>query len=152
MLSECSPLSRAAVGIRVTKGQEPMHCKPSLAYATLVLLAAVALIAAAGFPSHANAGRPANAGSAQPQVATVVIRGFKFEPAAVTVHAGDTVEWKNDDIVPHTATAEGETQKPAFDSGTIRTGAAWRFVARNKGTYNYTCTLHPNMKGELIVQ
>ena len=35
-----------------------------------------------------------------------MIREFKFEPATVTVHIGDTVEWKNDDIVPHSATAE----------------------------------------------
>ena len=129
-----------------------MHRNASLAFTTLVLLAALALIAAAGFPSLASASRSKNSGSAQPQVVTIVIRGFKFEPATVTVHAGDTVEWKNDDIVPHTATADGEAQKPAFDSGTIQTGAAWRYVARNKGTYNYICTLHPNMRGELIVQ
>jgi plastocyanin len=85
-------------------------------------------------------------------VVTVVIRNFKFEPATVTVHVGDTVEWKNDGIVPHTATADGGAQKPAFDSGTIRKGAAWRYVARKKGTYHYTCTFHPNMKGKLIVQ
>ena len=129
-----------------------MHRKPTLASATLVLLAALALIAATGFPSLASAGRPANSRSAQPKVVTVVIRAFKFEPATVTVHAGDTVEWKNEDIVPHTATADGNPEKPAFDSGTIKTGAAWRYVAPEKGTYNYTCTLHPNMKGELIVQ
>ena len=129
-----------------------MHCKPSLASATLVLLAALALIAAAGFPSLASASRSAGQGSAPQKVVTVVIRGFKFEPATVTVNVGDTVEWKNDDIVPHTATADGEAQKPTFDSGTIQTGATWRYLARNKGTYNYTCTLHPNTKGELIVQ
>ena len=83
---------------------------------------------------------------------TVEIRGFKFEPATVTIQAGETVEWKNDDIVPHAATADGGAQKPAFDSGTIQTGAAWRYIAQKKGTYNYTCTLHPNMKGEVIVQ
>ena len=81
-----------------------------------------------------------------------MIRDFKFEPATLTVDAGDIVEWQNDDILPHTATADGEGQKAAFDSGTIQTGAAWRFVARNKGRYNYTCTLHPNMDGKLIVQ
>ena len=129
-----------------------MNCKPSLASATLVLLGALALIAAAGFPSLASASRSAGQGSAPQKVVTVVIRGFKFEPATVTVNVGDTVEWKNDDIVPHTATADGEAQKPTFDSGTIQTGAKWRYLARNKGTYNYTCTLHPNMKGELIVQ
>ena len=129
-----------------------MHRKASLALATLVLSAALELIAATGFQSHASAGQLANSGSAPPKVVTVVIDEFKFEPAAVTVHAGDAVEWKNDDIVPHTATADGEAQKPAFDSGTIDTGAAWRYVARKKGTYNYTCTFHPNMKGKLIVQ
>jgi plastocyanin len=40
-----------------------------------------------------------------------VIREFKFEPATVTVHIGDTVEWKNDDIVPHSATAERAEKK-----------------------------------------
>ena len=129
-----------------------MHCKLSLASVTLVLLAALALIAAAGFPSLASAGRSANPGSAPQKMVTVTIRAFKFEPATVTVNVGDTVEWKNDDIVPHTATADGEAQKPVFDSGTIQTGATWRYLARNKGTYKYTCTLHPNMKGELIVQ
>ena len=131
-----------------------MHVKASLALAsaTLVLLAAFAPIAAAGFPSHASAGRPANSASDPTKVVTVVIRDFKFEPATVTVHAGETVEWKNDDFVPHTATADGEAQKPAFDSGTIHTGAAGRYVAGKKGTYDYTCTFHPNMKGKLIVQ
>ena len=129
-----------------------MNRKPSLASATLVLLATLALIAAAGFPSLASASRSAGPGSAPQKMVTVTIRSFKFEPATVTVNVGDIVEWKNDDIVPHTATADGEAQKPAFDSGTIQTGATWRYVARNKGTYNYTCTLHPNMKGELIVQ
>ena len=129
-----------------------MHLKASLASATLVLLAVLALTAAAGFLSHAGAGRPANPGSAPPKLVTVVIRDFEFEPATVTVHVGDTVEWKNDDIVPHTATADDETQKPAFDSGSIHKRAVWRYVAKRKGTYNYSCTFHPNMKGKLIVQ
>ena len=129
-----------------------MHRKANLALATLVLSAALALIAVAGFPWHASAGRPANSASASPRVVTVVIAEFKFEPATVTVHAGDTVEWKNGDIVPHTATADGDPQKATFDSSSIPMGATWRFVPRNQGKYNYTCTLHPNMTGKLIVQ
>jgi len=117
---------------------------------TLVLLAVLALMPAAGFPPHASAGLPANSQSASTKTVTVVIRGFKFDPGTVTVNQGDTVEWKNEDIVPHTATED--VAKPAFDSGTIQVGAMWRYVARNKGTHNYTCTLHPNMEGKLIVQ
>lgn len=112
----------------------------SLASATLVLLAGLISLVACERKSQ----------SAPPKVASVAIRDFKFEPATVTVHEGDTVEWKNVDNVAHTATADG--QKPAFDSGSLSTGAAWRYVAGTKGTYNYTCTFHPFMKGELIVQ
>ena len=93
-------------------------------------------MSAAGFSPHASAGRPANSQSASTKTIAVVIRGFKFDPETV--------------IVPHTATED--VAKPAFDSGTIQVGAMWRYVARNKGTYNYTCTLHPNMEGKLIVQ
>src|SRR5262249_60464570 len=100
----------------------------------------------------ARVGRTAGPGGARQKSVTVSIAAFKFEPAPVTVNVGDAVEWKHDDIVPHTATADGEAQKAAFDSGTIQPGATWRYLARNKGTYNYTCTFHPNMKGELIIQ
>lgn len=129
-----------------------MHRRPILASIGLILLVPLALIEAAGCQSHASAGRQTNSGDAPQKVVTVVIRKFKFEPAAVTVQIGDTVEWKNEDIVPHTATADDEAQDPAFDSRTIQTGKAWRYIARKKGTYTYSCTLHPNMSGRLIVQ
>lgn len=128
-----------------------MHPKTSPVLASLVLLGALVLVAT-GFPSHASAGLAANSQSASTKTVTIEIRSFKFQPATVTVNQGDTVEWKNDDIVPHTATADANAEKPVFDSGSIATGAAWHFVARNKGTYSYTCTFHPNMEGKLIVQ
>ena len=127
-----------------------MHPKTSPISASLLLLGALALVAT-GFPSHTSAGRTANSQSASTKTVTVAIRSFKFEPATVTVNQGDTVEWKNDDIVPHTATEDANAEKPVFDSGPIATGAAWHFVAHNKSTYNYTCTFHPNIEGKLIV-
>jgi plastocyanin len=119
-----------------------MHRNLSLASATLVLLAALMPLTSCERTRQ----------SAPAKMVTVAIRDFKYDPEIVTVHEGDTVEWKNADNVPHTATAAGQAQKPAFDSGSISTGAAWHYVAGTKGTYNYTCTFHPNMKGELIVQ
>jgi plastocyanin len=129
-----------------------MRRTTSLVFATLVLSVVLALIAATGYPSHAIAGQPANSESAALKVITVEIREFSFAPATVTVHEGDTVQWKNDDSVLHTATEDVEDKKPAFDSGNIQTGASWRYVAQKKGTYNYICTLHPNMHGKLIVE
>ena len=113
----------------------------------LTTIAGVGLVAVSLLPF--NPGR-VEAGSDGPKVVTVEIRNFAFDPATVTVHPGDTVEWKNEDNVPHTATAN--TPKPGFDSGVIQPGAAWRYAAREKGTYNYICKIHPYMKGKLIVQ
>lgn len=84
-----------------------------------------------------------------PQTHTVAIRELKFQPAVLTVKVGDTVEWKNDDIVPHTATS---TKPKKFDSGILPVGGFWKYVVTKRGTYFYNCTLHPNMKAELIVR
>ena len=84
-----------------------MHRNLNLASATLALLAA--LIPATSCERTTQ--------SAQPKVVTIAIRDYKFVPETVTVHQGDSVEWKNEDNVLHTATADGQAQKPAFDSG-----------------------------------
>lgn len=78
---------------------------------------------------------------------TILITGFKYQPDTLTVNAGDTVEWRNNDIVPHTVTAADKS----FASPAIRPGSSWKFVAKKPGTFLYTCSPHPNMHGKLIV-
>ena len=78
----------------------------------------------------------------------VTIKGFKYLPPILTVKVGDTVEWKNADIVSHTVTAVNKS----FDSGVILSGGAWKLVAKKRGHFNYFCILHPNMKAKLVVQ
>lgn len=88
--------------------------------------------------------------SAAPQTRNVEIRASKFVPENLTVNVGDTVEFKNSDIVPHTATS---TRTPAtFDSGRMGVGESWKYVAGRKGIYDYECSFHPNMQGRIIVQ
>jgi plastocyanin len=79
---------------------------------------------------------------------TVTIEGFEFKPQTLEVKAGDTVEWVNRDILPHTATASAN----AFDSKTINPGGRWTWTARAAGQYAYECALHPNMKGVVNVK
>ncbi len=86
---------------------------------------------------------------ARPKARTVAIRAFQYQPTSATVQVGDTVTWANDDLVPHTATA---TKGKRFDSGSIDAKQAWRYVAKQKGTYAYECTFHPTMKGTLVVR
>jgi len=78
---------------------------------------------------------------------TVVMDGVKYEPATLTVKRGDRITWVNKDPFPHTATADG-----AFDSGSIAAGQSWSHVMRKRGEFAYVCTLHPGMKGTLVVQ
>ena len=78
---------------------------------------------------------------------TIGIEAMRFEPETVTVARGDIVTWVNRDPFPHTATRKG-----AFDSRAIAAGSSWRFTAREAGEYEYICTLHPGMKGTLIVR
>lgn len=81
-----------------------------------------------------------------PAAAQVTMRNLQFSPVTIEVKKGDVVEWKNDDLVPHTATS------PAFDSGTIVSGKSWRHTFTNAGKFSYICTFHPTMKGVVKVK
>ena len=78
---------------------------------------------------------------------TVLIKGFQFVPEHLEVEPGDTVIWNNQDIVPHTATAQ-----KVFDSRQIDAGGSWSYTVKQKGSVRYICTFHPTMKGELVVK
>lgn len=78
--------------------------------------------------------------------ATVSIKNFSFNPATITVKAGDTVTWTNDDSTTHTVTSS------AFNSGPLDPGKTFSFTFATAGTFDYACTIHPNMKGQVVVQ
>src|SRR6185437_6918102 len=77
----------------------------------------------------------------------VIIKQMHFEPPELTVNAGDTVEWKNEDIFAHTVTADNGS----FDSGLIAPGSSWSTVIQGQGTIGYHCRPHPNMAAKLVV-
>lgn len=81
-----------------------------------------------------------------PLVLHVAMKNMKFSPATIEIKKGDTVEWKNDDITPHTATSA------AFDSGSIASDAGWRHTFTQAGSFPYYCTFHPEMKGTVVVK
>ena len=85
--------------------------------------------------------------TSRPVTHTVTIDGSQFSPASLTVKPGDTVLWVNEDILAHTATAADG----AFDSKVIQPGKSWKYVARKKGDFSYTCAFHP-MNGRLVVR
>lgn len=72
-----------------------------------------------------------------------------FDPEATEVGIDKTVAWKNDDSVPHTATS-GEL----FDSSILNPSDTFSIAAQEigAGEHEYTCTVHPYMKGKLIIK
>jgi plastocyanin len=98
----------------------------------------------------ALAGALALAGAAAadaPAKNTVVLEGTGYQPASLTVKRGTTVSFVNKDPFPHTVTAPGK-----FDSKEIAAGKTWKYKATKAGHFDYICTLHPNMKGTLVVE
>ncbi|MBI2938153.1 MAG: hypothetical protein HYY22_08105 [Thaumarchaeota archaeon] len=77
-----------------------------------------------------------------------------YSPANATVILGinNTVTWINDDTLPHTVTS---TVVPAgasaFDSGIIQPDQNYTYTFTVVGAYQYYCTLHPWMMGNVNV-
>lgn len=77
----------------------------------------------------------------------MTISNYVYAPDTVRVRAGSSVTWTNNDSAPHTATDEGH----AWDAGSIANGQSATVTFTTPGTYTYTCTLHPTMKGRIVV-
>jgi plastocyanin len=87
------------------------------------------------------------ASAAVPATSRVSIDNFTFKPDVLTVRAGTTVVFENDDDIPHTVVATDGT----FRSGALDSEDKFTFTFDQSGTYDYFCSLHPHMMGKVIV-
>ena len=116
----------------------------------LLSITAVALLVLSFGLSKATHAKPAGSqqNSSREQY-QVKIDNFSFGPATLTVPAGTTVTWINQDDVPHNVvSSEGKTLK----SPVLDTGQKFSYTFAAAGTYPYYCGLHPKMTGKVIVQ
>jgi plastocyanin len=89
-----------------------------------------------------------SASSAQAAGMEVKIDQFAFAPQRITVKAGTTVTWSNEDDVPHTIAASSKL----FKSKALDTRDKFSFTFTTPGTYEYFCSLHPHMTGAIVVE
>jgi len=80
--------------------------------------------------------------------ATAKIDNFTFVPARLTVKAGTTVTWRNEDDIPHTVTSVTQL----FKSRALDTDDSFSFTFTESGTYEYFCSLHPRMTATIVVE
>ena len=112
----------------------PMTLRTLVALAAAVALVMVTLL----FADGTRAGTSHN----------IDIVNFAFSPQTLTIQVGDTVTWTNLDQVQHTATST----TGAFDTGLLDQDASSSVTFTEPGTYDYLCTPHPTMTGQIVVQ
>ena len=115
-----------------------------------IVIFSLLLVVATGCAPQSTATTPASSSTAAPSATAagnlVVIKDFAFDPATLTIHAGDTVTWRNDDSSAHTISSA------SFSSDTIAKNGTWSHTFGTVGTYDYTCGIHPTMKGKIVVE
>jgi alcohol dehydrogenase (cytochrome c) len=79
---------------------------------------------------------------------SIDMQDYDFFPRRVQVPTGTTVSWQNAGAVIHTAT----DSKGAWDTGDVRAGETGSVTFSSAGTFTYSCSPHPWMLGQLIVQ
>jgi plastocyanin len=117
-----------------------VHARPRLILVALAALLALALSACG--TSGATTTAPAADNNGGP---TVAIQDLAYTPKRLTVPAGATVTWVwRDGAIAHDVKGDG------FRSKVIAEGT-FRHRFSEPGTYDYVCTLHPNMTGTIEV-
>lgn len=74
-----------------------------------------------------------------------------YLPPQITIGAGQTVTWINDDRAFHTVTGGYYDVPEGFDSGHMYPDEKFHHTFDQVGTFHYYCRLHPWMEGTVTV-
>jgi plastocyanin len=88
----------------------------------------------------------ANLGTATDKIAAT--GQLAFEPAMTTAHVGDIIQWTNTASFEHTITFDSES---SLSDPSLQPGGTWEVKFTTAGTYQYHCSIHPQMVGTIVV-
>jgi plastocyanin len=115
----------------------------------LITVAALVVVSTLFVVSVAGAHKHPTAKAQKHPTKTVLIQGFSFKPAHITIKRGTRVRWINRDSTAHTATANNGR---SFDSGRLGKGQRYSHTFKSAGKKSYHCEIHPEMKGRITVR
>ncbi len=87
-------------------------------------------------------------GGGDPGPNEVFMQSIAFNPMEITIQAGESVKWTNQDIVPHTATSgnPGDADLGTiFGSVRLGQGGTFTHTFNDEGEFVYFCEVHPGM-------
>ncbi len=120
---------------------------------TKVIIASIFLILiisfAAGCTQQTSSSTEVTASGGLGIKTDVEIKNFKFNPETVTIPAGTTVIWTNNDSTNHTVVS---TTGNEMDSGSLNPGETFAHMFNVPGTYEYHCSIHTTMVGKVVVE
>jgi plastocyanin len=129
--------------------------KPTRARRLVVIaaVAAFALLGACGGDDAKSATKSTDkpsAAAAATSTDKVSVKNFQFGPKVVSVKAGSTVTWTNEDAFDHSIEVTSlSLSGPKFGPQTMPTTYSHQFD--QPGTYSYFCGVHNSMTGTVIV-
>ncbi|MHB9159425.1 MAG: plastocyanin/azurin family copper-binding protein [Nitrosotalea sp.] len=130
-----------------------MKSKPFGALFGLLALVAILGVAPAFGQTTANEIDIA-AGAGGSANAACVAANNCFAPNPLTVAPGTTVTWKNTDTAMHVICSgkpTDDTCGKVFEDDSLKPGKTFQFTFADAGTYDYFCSVHPWMTGQVIV-
>lgn len=125
-----------------------MTTQRTLIAARLLIVFAMTGLLLGLFAAFAGRASIARAAGAAESGARVSIDMFAFTPETITINAGDSVTWTNDD---------GSTHGVKYGDGApgndyMQPGAAFSRRFDAAGTFEYSCPIHPYMTGRVVVR
>ena len=78
----------------------------------------------------------------------ISVKDFAFQPSELTINKGESVIWTNFDAANHII----RENTGLFESAKLNQGQSYSYKFETAGTYEYHCTIHPNMVGKIIVR
>jgi plastocyanin len=98
--------------------------------------------------------QPAESGGGGGGGAQVTMKNIQFHPGNVTIKAGQTVTWTNDEGVAHDVDGSGGgTKFTSGPTGGMMQGDTFKFTFKKPGKYDYVCRVHaPGMHGTVTVK
>ena len=109
----------------------------SLTLAAVIIVLGLILISSPSLADQTN--------TTGAKTVTVLIQGFAFSPANLSIEKGTTVDWMNFDRLTYMVKSDKFASKELFR------GDSFKYTFNETGTYDYAEATNPSMKGRITV-
>ncbi len=124
----------------------------------LMVIIAVVVLAVGGwviYDRHKTNSNTNNSSSNSSQSVTstgaITIKNMMFTPSQISIQKGGTVTWTNNDSTTHTV-VDDLSNVGGPSSGDIQPGSTYSFTFNKTGSFQYHCSIHPSMRGTIVVK